>query len=209
MSRGVKSARSLNARQNSVRHRADGQAPGKEMAYCLFETSLGFCGIAWTQNSGSRSLPAVSLLQLPQRTEQMTDASIARRCGVSHSSMPPAPIAAIIERIRKHLEGEVQDFRDIPLDLDNTGYFARRVYEAARRIPAGQTSTYGELARAVNRPRAARAVGQALGNNPIALLIPCHRVLAAGGKPGGFSAHGGRMTKARMLSAEGTTLECD
>ena len=136
----------------------------------------------------------------------MTDRAMARRCGVSGPSAPPAPIAALIERIQKHLEGEVQDFRDVPLDLDGAGPFARRVYEAARKIPPGDTKSYGELAKAVNRPRAARAVGQALGKNPIAVLIPCHRILGAGGKPGGFSAHGGRATKARLLAAEGRTL---
>jgi len=90
--------------------------------------------------------------------------------------------------------------------LGGVGPFAQQVYEAARRIPAGQTATYGELAKAVDRPGAARGVGQALGKNPIPLIIPCHRVLAAGGKPGGFSAHGGQATKIRMLAIEGAAV---
>jgi O-6-methylguanine DNA methyltransferase len=204
MTRRVKEACFANIRVGSVPRMGNGKASGKETAYCLFETPLGSCGIAWSESLGSP--PVVKMLHLPERTEKMTDATMARRCGVSGSSVPPAAIAAIIERIQMHLEGDVQDFRDIPLDLEGAGPFARRVYEAARKIPPGSTKTYGELARAVNRPRAARAVGQALGHNPIALLIPCHRILAAGGKPGGFSAHGGRMTKARMLAAEGMTL---
>jgi O-6-methylguanine DNA methyltransferase len=204
MPRRVKGARVAKTRHESVPRTANGKASGKQTAYCLFETPLGSCGIAWNQSLGSQ--PVVKMLHLPERTEKMTDATMARRCGVGGPSVPPAAIAAIIDRIQNHLDGNTQDFQDVPLDLDNTGYFARRVYEAARRIPAGQTKTYGELARAVNRPRAARAVGQALGHNPIAVLIPCHRILAAGGKPGGFSAHGGRLTKARMLAAEGTSL---
>src|SRR6266852_150608 len=89
--------------------------------------------------------------------------------------------------------------------VEGADRFARQVYEAAREIQAGETRTYGELAKALGQPAAARDVGQALARNPIALIIPCHRVVAAGGKPGGFSAHGGRATKARMLAIEGAT----
>jgi methylated-DNA-[protein]-cysteine S-methyltransferase len=137
----------------------------------------------------------------------MTESRIARNAGARKSSAPPPQIAAVIKSVRKHLQGDAQDFRDITIDLDGTDSFALQVYQAARRIPAGQTTTYGELAKAVNRPAAARAVGQALGRNPIGLIIPCHRIVAAGGKPGGFSAHGGRSTKARMLAIEGVTFE--
>jgi methylated-DNA-[protein]-cysteine S-methyltransferase len=136
----------------------------------------------------------------------MTKSRIARNSGGRMSSAPPPRIVEVIEKVRKHLQGGLQDFRDITIDLDGAGPFARQVYEAARRIPAGQTRTYGELAKALDRPAAARAVGQALARNPIGLIIPCHRVLAAGGKPGGFSAHGGRATKARMLAIEGVTF---
>ena len=98
--------------------------------------------------------------------------------------------------------GLVQWGDDVAVDLDGAESFARQVYEAARQIPAGQTRTYGEIAKAL-RESDARAVGQALGKNPIPLIIPCHRVLAAGGKTGGFSAPGGRATKARLLAIEG------
>ena len=87
------------------------------------------------------------------------------------------------------------------------GGFERRVYEHSRTIPPGSTSTYGEIAKALGQPGAARAVGQALGRNPLALIVPCHRVLAANGKAGGFSAHGGLGTKRRILAAEGVELE--
>ena len=174
--------------------------------YCLFDTPLGQCGIAWRDNGpsdGGPSVvrPAVTLLQLPEVTTERTESRMARASGAP--SAPPPPIAEIIERLRKHLEGEAQDLRDIVVDLTGADDFARQVYEAAREIPAGQTRTYGEIARALGQPREAQAVGQALGKNPIALIIPCHRVVAAGGKPGGFSAHGGRATKARILAVEG------
>jgi O-6-methylguanine DNA methyltransferase len=178
----------------------------KRAAYCLFETPLGTCAIAWSYAENSATSPAVTYLQLPEATAKLTESRIARCTRESHASVPPPPIAVLIDRVCKHLEGDIQDFRDVPLDLEGAGSFARRVYEAARQIPTGQTRSYGELARAVGRPAAARAVGQALGKNPVALIIPCHRVLAAGGKPGGFSAHGGRATKARMLAVEGATL---
>jgi O-6-methylguanine DNA methyltransferase len=148
----------------------------------------------------------VTYLQLPEATAKMTESRIARNSGVRKSSAPPPRIAAIIEKIRKHLQGELQDFRDVAVDLNGVDPFARLVYEAAREIPAGQTRTYGDLAKSLNRPNAARDVGQALGKNPIALIIPCHRILAAGGKSGGFSAHGGRATKARLLAIEGAPL---
>jgi O-6-methylguanine DNA methyltransferase len=181
--------------------------------FCLFDTPLGPCGIAWREDGrsdGGRSdggpsvvRPAVTLLQLPEVTTERTKATMARASGAPGPSAPPPPIVEIIERLRKHLEGEAQDLRDIVVDLTGADDFARQVYEAAREIPAGQTRTYGEIARALGQPREAQAVGQALGKNPIALIIPCHRVVAAGGKPGGFSAHGGRATKVRLLAVEG------
>jgi methylated-DNA-[protein]-cysteine S-methyltransferase len=119
--------------------------------------------------------------------------------------VPPPRIAGIIKKVQKHLHGDVQDFQEIVVDLDGAGPFARQVYETVRKIPAGRTMTYGELAADMNRPTASRAVGQALGRNPIPLIIPCHRVLASGNKPGGFSAHGGLETKAKMLEIEGAT----
>ncbi len=129
-----------------------------------------------------------------------------RICGARPASTPPPRIAGVIERVCAHLEGDAQDFRDVGVDLAGVAPFARQVYEAVRQIPAGQTTTYGGLARVLGRPRAARAVGQALAGNPVALIIPCHRVLAAGGKPGGFTAYGGRATKARLLALEGTSF---
>ena len=176
--------------------------------YCLFETALGPCGMAWRwREAGDSGSPiAVTFFQLPEATAQIAESRIARKCGARRSDAPPAGISQIIERVPKHLRGDVQDFRDVTLDLPGTGPFARLVYDAARKIPAGQTSTYGALAKELGKPGAARVVGRALGANPIPLIVPCHRVLAAGGNPGGFSAHGGRDTKARMLEIEGLPL---
>ena len=179
----------------------------KRISYCLFETPLGSCGIAWSEHGDFSSAPAVAFFQLPEASPEQTESRIAQISGARKPSAPASQIADIIERVRRHLQGKAEDFRDVPLDLERAGPFARQVYEAARNIPAGRTKTYGEIAKALNQPAAAQAVGQALGRNPIALIIPCHRVLSAGGKAGGFSAHGGQSTKARMLAIEGVTLE--
>jgi O-6-methylguanine DNA methyltransferase len=178
----------------------------KQVAYCLFDTPLGWFGIAWREGGKSGTPPAVAFLQLPEATAKKTEARIGRNSGAGEASAPPPRIAAVIERVCRHLHCEVQDFQDVAVDLDGAGPFARRVYEAARQIPPGQTTSYGELAKALGRPTAARAVGQALGKNPIALIIPCHRVLGAGGKLGGFSAHGGLATKEKLLAIEGATF---
>jgi methylated-DNA-[protein]-cysteine S-methyltransferase len=178
----------------------------EQAAYCLFETRLGACGIAWKTRGDSRIPPVVTFFQLPEATRSLTESRIAGRSGGREARVPPSHIAGIIRRVQKHLHGEVQDFLDIAVDLDRTGPFARQVYEAVRKIPPGRTRSYGELAAGMNRPAAARAVGQALGRNSIPLLIPCHRVLARGGKPGGFSAHGGVETKAKLLEIEGAAI---
>ena len=171
----------------------------KPSSYSLFETPLGWCGIAWSEQPEHLALTS---FWLPEATREMTEARIEQNHGPQSANLPPLAIAGVIGRVRRHLEGKVQDFRDVRIDLTETPAFPRRVYEAARQIPAGQTRTYGELAQALGQPGSARAVGQALGRNPIPLIIPCHRVLAAGGRPGGFSAPGGRATKARLLALE-------
>ena len=171
--------------------------------YCLFDTPLGWCGIAWRDGGASAASPAVTLLQLPEASAERTASRMARASGAPGPSAPPPPIAGIIYRLCRHLAGEAQDLRDIVVDLTGADAFARQVYEAARAIPPGQTRTYGEIAKSLDQPREAQAVGQALGKNPIALIIPCHRVVAAGGKSGGFSSHGGRATKSRLLAIEG------
>jgi O-6-methylguanine DNA methyltransferase len=157
--------------------------------------------MAWRE-SGRPGYPAVVWFQLPEAKAELTESRIAEKSGACKCTNPPPAIVALIERIRKHLSGELQEFHEVPVDLSGAAPFARQVLAAAREIPPGKTTTYGELARAVGRPDAARAVGRIMGSNPIPLIIPCHRVVAADGKPGGFSAPGGRMTKAELLAIE-------
>jgi len=174
-----------------------------QSGYCLFETALGWCGIAWCESDGR---PAVTALALPEAVRTMTERRVAKRSGAHQPRTPPPEIAQTVERLCRHMGGEVQDFRDIAIDLEGVDPFARQVYAAAREIPAGETRTYGEIAKALNHSDAAPAVGQALAKNRIPLIIPCHRVLAAGGKAGGFSAYGGLATKAKLLAIEGAAF---
>jgi O-6-methylguanine DNA methyltransferase len=177
-----------------------------QASYYVFETPLGICGIAWSETAGAQPSFAVTSFQLPEATPELTEARIARSAGASIQSEPPLEITAIITRVLKHLQGDLQDFRDVPVDLEGANTFVRKVCHAVREVPAGQTVTYAELASRIGQRSDARAVGRALGMNPIPLIIPCHRVLAAGGKPGGFSAHGGRATKAKLLAIEGNVV---
>ena len=167
--------------------------------YTLFESEIGTCGIAWRTGEA----PVIVSFYLPGASKAETERKIARQ-GAKATSIPPA-IEVVIEKARRHLDRDLQDFHDAPIDWDRFEPFARRVYEAALDIPCGQTRTYGQLAKTVDEPQAAQAVGQALGSNPIPLIIPCHRILAAGGKMGGFSAPGGLRTKEQLLLIEGAT----
>jgi len=166
-----------------------------EVGYCLFDTPIGRCAIAW----GERGIRA---LQLPERTEARTRSRLQLRFSLCEMA-PPGTVTTAITAIVALLSGERRDLSAIALDMAGIPAFERRVYEITRTIPAGSTVTYGEIARRMGEKGAARAVGQALGRNPFALLVPCHRVLAAGSKLGGFSAEGGRDAKRRLLALEG------
>jgi O-6-methylguanine DNA methyltransferase len=178
----------------------------QQAAYSLFETPLGWCGIAWTETASANAPYAVALLQLPEATAEQTESRIARNCGGVKRSELPLQMLRISCKVVRHLQGDLQDFRDIPVDLNSAGPFVRRVCELTREIPVGHTVTYADVATKLGRPSLARAVGRALGRNPIPLIIPCHRVMAAHGKPGGFSAFGGRATKAKLLAIEGAVV---
>jgi methylated-DNA-[protein]-cysteine S-methyltransferase len=167
-------------------------------AFTLFDTPIGICAIAW----GDRGIAGILL---PDARELQTRAYLLRRFpGAVESEKPPADVAAAIAGIRGLLSGGQDDLTAIDLDLDRVPPFQRRVYEAIRHIPPGETRTYGEVATLVgDGPGAAQAVGQAMGANPFPIVVPCHRVVAANGRPGGFSAPGGVDTKLRILRIEG------
>lgn len=169
------------------------------LAYALFPTPLGACAIAW-------SVSALTYVNLPEQDEAATRARLARRFPQCTEGVPPPFVQDAIAAVTALLEGHPREPRDLShlvLDMTAVPPFHQRVYALARRIPPGQTLTYGELARQLGEPGAARAVGQALGANPFAPVVPCHRVLAAGRGAGGFSAHGGTRTKLRLLEIEG------
>lgn len=169
--------------------------------YLIFETAGGFCGIAWSDIGISR-------FQLPTRSAEATERLLLRRVPGAEPGAPPAEVAGAVAAVRRYFAGEATDFSGFTLDLGEQDAFFRQIYAAARRVGWGRTTTYGTLAKELGAgPEAARDVGQAMASNPVALIIPCHRVLAAGGKVGGFSAPGGGATKIRMLALEGVRVE--
>ncbi len=164
--------------------------------YTVFDTSIGRSAIAW----GEAGIVAV---QLPATSESRTRARIMRIFPEAREASPPAAVRRAIAGIVALLSGEPTDLSDLALDSARVPDFHRRVYEVARGIPAGQTLTYGEIAERLGDRSVAREVGQALGENPFPIIVPCHRVLAANGKLGGFSAPGGTATKLKLLRIEG------
>jgi len=172
-----------------------------EPGFALFETAIGTCALAW----GPRGLVGV---QLPEDNgEAATRARMRRRFPELPEALPPESAQRAIAAVQALLEGTSDhDLSDIVLDMSAVSEFHQRVYAMARRIPPGQTRTYGEIAAELGDPQLARAVGQALGSNPFPIVVPCHRVMAAGGKSGGFSAPGGLVTKLKLLEIEGAPL---
>jgi methylated-DNA-[protein]-cysteine S-methyltransferase len=168
--------------------------------YAIFETAAGFCGIAWNE-------VGITRFQLPTRSAEGTERLMRRRLPSAEPGAPPRMVAEAIAAVRRYFAGEEVDFSGFTLDLDGQLPFFKQIYAAARQVGWGRTTTYGTLAQELGAgPEAARDVGQAMAQNPIALIIPCHRVLAAGGKIGGFSAPGGATAKIRMLELEGVHL---
>jgi len=168
-------------------------------SFALFDTPIGHCGLVWNDCGVVGAL-------LPESTAAATRARVRRRHAGVSEAVPPADVQRVIERIERLLRGEPDDLLDVSLDMSAVPEFNRRVYSIARRIVPGTTRTYGEIAVDLGEPHAAREVGQALGANPFPIIVPCHRVLAAGGKAGGFSANGGTRTKLRLLEIEGAPL---
>jgi len=164
------------------------------MAFRLVETQLGWFGLAWSERGIMR-------VYLPGSTPE----GLRERLGKfgAESDEGPGFVAQAVALIRAYAAGERVSFADIPLDLDGVSEFNRRIYQDILALGWGETTTYGEIARRMGDVGLSRAVGQAMGSNPIPLIVPCHRVLASGGKTGGFSAPGGATAKVKMLALEG------
>ena len=164
--------------------------------YALFETAIGWAGVAW----GDAGLVAC---HLPERDAETARRGFLRRFPEALEAAVPPALADTVAGIQALMRGEKADLSGAPLDLSRTPEFNAQVYEIARRIPAGETLTYGQIAEQLGDKLLARDVGAALGKNPWPIVVPCHRVTAAGGKPGGFSARGGVNTKLKLLAIEG------
>lgn len=163
--------------------------------FALFPTDIGPCGVAWTE----RGLVGV---QLPQASAGATTARLRRRFPALQQADPPQPVARAVAGMTALLAGACVDFSDAEIDFRDIGPWEQAVYAVARTIPVGATLTYGEMAAQLGDAAQARAVGQALGRNPLPIIVPCHRVVGAGGRTGGFSAPGGIKTKLRILEIE-------
>lgn len=178
------------------------QPSSSSAGHMVFETALGFVGIAWSEKGLTR-------LCLFQRDRAAVERRL-ERLGASgadeNASQPPAWVAPLVRAVQAYAEGEEIDFSDVPVDLAGVDDFRLSIYEAARKLTFGETTTYGELAKRAGHAGLPRETGQALGANPVPLVIPCHRILAAGGRIGGFSAPGGSTTKERMLALEGVRV---
>ncbi|MBX3576589.1 MAG: methylated-DNA--[protein]-cysteine S-methyltransferase [Rhizobiaceae bacterium] len=174
-------------------------AAASTTGYHVFETVRGFMAVGWSD----RGLTRVCLAERDR-------GSVERRClrfdpGAAAQTPPPA-IAAVVDLLRRYVAGEPVDFSSAPTDLAGIDSFRLAIYEAARQLGYGETVTYGELARRAGHDGLARETGAALGANPLPIVIPCHRILAAGNRIGGFSAPGGSVTKAGMLAMEGVRV---
>ena len=168
--------------------------------FTIFATGIGHCGLAWGEHG-------IVGAQLPEGSEHQTRARMCRRFPGLSEIAPPLAVHHTVSQIVALLDGGQPDLSAIRLDMTGIPDFHCRVYDIVRTIPAGQTLTYGDIAQRLGMPGAAQAVGQAMSRNPFAPIVPCHRVVAAGGKDGGFSARGGVITKRRMLVIEGALAE--
>jgi methylated-DNA-[protein]-cysteine S-methyltransferase len=171
--------------------------------YTIFPTRHGFVALSWNEHG-------VSGLRLPAKTEDYSEASILRRFPQARRAVPNPPIAQLISEIVRYFQGESIDFSNVAVDLGSQDPFFSNVYAEVRKLGWGETTTYGAVAKILGaQPQAARDVGQAMAANPVPLIVPCHRVLAAGKKIGGFSAPGGSGSKAKMLEMEGVAIAAE
>lgn len=175
----------------------------RDRGWLLFDTAIGSCGVAWND-------AGLTWCQLPEEDRDATAARLVSKVPdagpMAKPKSTPPWVKDAIARVREHLAGKPQDLSRIPLDVSRVTPFTAKVFRAAQAVPAGRTVTYGDLAGVVGSPGASRAVGRAMATNPWPVIVPCHRVVAARGAPGGFSAYGGVVTKEKMLRLEGGTL---
>lgn len=167
--------------------------------FALFDTAIGRCGVAW----GERGLLGV---QLPEADDTRTRARLLQKAPGAREMTLPDDVRRACDAMAELLDGKAIDLSFIALDTDHLPAFNRSVYDIAQTIAPGETLTYGDIATRLGDKLLSRAVGKALGENPLPIVIPCHRVLAANGKTGGFSANGGVTTKFRMLNIERAKL---
>jgi len=170
-------------------------------AWTVFKTPLGHCGLAWTRKGIDR------VVAPGENADTVRSELVAVGPDREEVKRPPAAVRDVITRLRRHLSGKTDTLADIPLDLSRVSPFGCKIGKTLRKVPAGQTLTYGELARRAGKPGAARAVGRAMATNPLPLLVPCHRVLPAGGGLGGYSSGDGVATKVRLLHVEGYVFD--
>jgi methylated-DNA-[protein]-cysteine S-methyltransferase len=174
------------------------------MPWTLFDTPIGSCGVAWSD-------AGLTWVQLPEEDRTATRARLLSKVPegsriMASARLTPPWVKDAIARVREHLGGKPQDLTRVPLDVSRLTPFTVKVFRAAQSVPAGRTATYGELAGLAGSPGGSRAVGRAMATNPFPVIVPCHRVVAASGGAGGFSAYGGLVTKERILKLEGGTL---
>jgi methylated-DNA-[protein]-cysteine S-methyltransferase len=156
-------------------------------------------GVCW-------SAAGLTRVWLPEPDRDRVARRMAERQPDAVDTTPPPAIEAAIGALKRYAAGEPVDFAGTPLDLSGVDDFRLAIYDAARALAWGETVTYGELAVRAGQAGLARETGAALGQNPLPIVVPCHRILAAGNKIGGFSAPGGSRTKERMLAMEGVRV---
>ena len=164
--------------------------------YTIFDTAVGRCGIAW----GDLGVAGV---QLPEARELETRGRMLRQYPDARELRPPLNVELAIEGIVTLLRGKPSDLSDVSLDMTGVHAFNQRVYAFARAIPRGETRTYGEVAASLRLSGAVHSVAQAIARNPFVIIVPCHRVLEAGGYADKISPNGGAISKRRLLSLEG------
>lgn len=194
------------AATGSVASRRGNRYVSDDLAAVSFDTDLGWMALAFRQEG------VLTGVVFGHRSQQKACESLRRYVAGNRSDTTfvdfldeeqlPGPMADVVERLKSYAAGEAVDFSDVRIDDGHLTEFGRKIVKACRRIARGGTKTYGELAARCGSPGAARAVGQVMARNRYPLVVPCHRVLAAGGLIGGFSAPEGLTMKRRLLSLE-------